>query len=192
MSESENPGDEKKAAPAAVPDAGNVVGRRKFIGWALGISGAVTACLLCIPLVRESLYPVMAKGSGEPVWSDLGPAEQFASVSAPERQVIKIQTQDGWREGISEKVVYVTKSAEGKVEVLTAVCPHLGCEVAWQPATGHFHCPCHGGTFAPDGKYISGPPPRGMDTLPIQVKDGRLMVQYEYFQNLDPRKQVIS
>jgi hypothetical protein len=31
-----------------------------------------------------------------------------------------------------------------------------------------------------------------MDSLPTQVKDGRLMVRYEYFQNLLPAKQVIG
>lgn len=177
---------EPPPATVAQPD------RRRFIGWLLSISGAVVAVLLCIPLVRESLYPVFAKGTGGVDWSDLGPADQYASLAAPSRQVVKIKVLDGWRQTVSEKVVYVTKSATGQVEVLTAVCPHLGCEVAWVPAQDHFHCPCHGGTFAPDGKYISGPPPRGMDTLPTKVQNGRLMVQYEYFQNLVPAKQVIG
>ncbi|MGH9397913.1 MAG: ubiquinol-cytochrome c reductase iron-sulfur subunit [Terriglobia bacterium] len=194
MSDDANPGQhETQEAPIPEPEKqAELPDRRKFIGWVLGVSGAVVACLLAIPLVRESLYPVFAKGAGGGVWSDLGPADQFTSLSAPLRQVIKLQTVDGWRQEISEKVVYVTKGPDGKVEVLTAVCPHLGCEVAWQAGADHFHCPCHGGTFSPDGKYISGPPPRGMDTLPIAVKDGHLMVRYEYFQNLVPAKQVIS
>ncbi|MGH9401209.1 MAG: ubiquinol-cytochrome c reductase iron-sulfur subunit [Terriglobia bacterium] len=166
--------------------------RRRFIGWLLSISGAVVAVLLCIPLVRESLYPVFAKGTGGAQWSDLGSMDQYTPLTAPTRQVIKIQILDGWQQTISEKVVYVTKGSSGQVEVLTAVCPHLGCEVAWVSDQDHFHCPCHGGTFAPDGKYISGPPPRGMDTLPTTVQNGRLKVRYEYFQNLVPTKQVIG
>lgn len=166
--------------------------RRRFVAWALGVPGAIIACLMCVPLVRESLYPVFAKGAGGAVWSDLGPADQYSTLTTPLRREVKIQTVDGWRQEVAEKVVYVTKGADGKLEVLTAVCPHLGCEVQWQASADHFHCPCHGGTFAPDGKHISGPPPRGMDTLPIAVKDGRLMVQYEYFRNLDPVKQVIT
>ncbi|MGH9452231.1 MAG: ubiquinol-cytochrome c reductase iron-sulfur subunit [Terriglobia bacterium] len=197
MAEETNP-DQQSETPVLAPETPSPElpvespDRRKFIGWVLGVSGAVVACLLCIPLVRESLYPVLAKGSGAGVWSDLGPADQYTSLSAPVRKLIKILTVDGWRREESEKVVYVTKGPDGKVEVLTAVCPHLGCEVAWQPGADHFHCPCHGGTFAPDGAYISGPPPRGMDTLPTTVKDGRLMVRYEYFQNLDPKKQLIG
>lgn len=193
MNEDKEPG--QPEAPETSLDepesGGGAPTRRKFIGYALGASTAVVAGLMCVPLVRESLYPVFAKGAGA-VWSDLGPVEQFNSLSAPDRQVVKIQTVDGWRQVISEKIVYVTKGPNGKVEVLTAVCPHLGCEVAWQPSTDHFHCPCHGGTFAADGKYISGPPPRGMDTLPIEIRDGHLMVRYEYFENLVPTKRVIS
>ena len=178
--------------PDQPPESPQQPDRRRFIGWLLSISGAVVAVLLCIPLVRESLYPVFAKGMGGGGWSDLGPIDQYTSLNAPSHQLVKLKVVDGWRQTISEKVVYVTKSSTGRVEVLTAVCPHLGCEVAWIPAQDHFHCPCHGGTFAPDGKYISGPPPRGMDTLPIKTQNGRLMVRYEYFQNLIPAKQAIG
>lgn len=179
-------------ARAAESNAAPQPDRRRFIAWLLGLPSAIVAILLCIPLVRESLYPVYAKGAGGVTWSDLGSLDQFQSLTAPSRQVIKIKTVDGWRQTISEKVVYVSKNAAGQVEVLTAVCPHLGCEVAWIANQDHFHCPCHGGTFAPDGRYISGPPPRGMDTLPTTVQNGHLMVRYEYFQNLVPGKQVIG
>jgi Rieske Fe-S protein len=166
--------------------------RRRFIGWLLGGVGAVVAVFLSIPLIRVSLFPLFAKGATGAEWSDLGPADQYNSLSAPVQRAVKIQNLDGWQQTISEKVVYVTKGPDGQVQVLTAVCPHLGCEVAWDANKDDFHCPCHGSIFAPDGKLVSGPSPRGMDSLPTQVKDGRLMVRYEYFQNLLPAKQVIG
>ncbi|HEX5481981.1 MAG TPA: ubiquinol-cytochrome c reductase iron-sulfur subunit [Terriglobia bacterium] len=186
--------DEKKPAdlelpPAAEPLPPEDAGRRKFIGWVLGISGAVIAGLLSVPLIRLALYPVFAKSS-RVVWSDLGDLTGYASLTSPIRRVIKIQKTDGWQQTLSEKVVYVTKGPDGKVRVLTAVCPHLGCDVAWNAEMNEFKCPCHGGTFAASGKYISGPPPRGMDTLPIEVEGGRLRVRYEYFRNLVPLKEV--
>lgn len=173
--------------PLPVEDAG----RRRFIGWLLGVSGAVIAGLLSVPLIRMALYPVFAKSS-QLTWSDLGAADQYASLTAPVRQTIKIQKTDGWQQAVTEKVVYVTKGPEGKLLVLTAVCPHLGCEVAWNAEAHEFKCPCHGGVFAPSGKHLGGPPPRGMDALPIEVQDGRLRVHYEYFRNLVPTKEVIG
>lgn len=193
MSESTNPaqpeGTEEIGEPEVQPES---PARRKFIAWALGIPGVIIACLMCVPLVRESLYPAFIKGAGGGTWSGLGSMDQYSSLTAPLRRTVKILTVDGWRQDESEKVVYVTKGPAGKVEVLTAVCPHLGCEVAWDTAAGHFHCPCHGSVFAPDGKLVSGPSPRGMDTLPIKAQDGKLMVRYEYFQNLLSTKQVVG
>lgn len=53
----------------------------------------------------------------------------------------------------------------GKLHTVSAVCPHLGCIVLWDPAQTHWACPCHGSTFAPDGAVTHGPareslPPR--------------------------------
>ncbi|MGH9447759.1 MAG: ubiquinol-cytochrome c reductase iron-sulfur subunit, partial [Terriglobia bacterium] len=175
MSEGTNPAEPKTPKKVSEPEAwAELPSRRKFIAWALGVPGVVITCLMCIPLVREALYPVFTKGSGTGTWSGLGPADQFASLTTPVRKVINLQTVDGWRQVEFEKVVYVTKGADGKLEVLSAVCPHLGCEVAWQASADRFHCPCHGSVFAPDGASIAGPSPRGMDTLPITIKDGRL------------------
>jgi Rieske Fe-S protein len=57
---------------------------------------------------------------------------------------------------------------------------------------GRFVCPCHGGQFTPDGRHISGPPPRGLDNLPTQVKDGKLQVQFEYFRSNVPNQETLS
>ncbi|HVB29832.1 MAG TPA: ubiquinol-cytochrome c reductase iron-sulfur subunit [Terriglobia bacterium] len=143
--------------------------------------------LLAVPLVRYVLYPVFAKTTSLS-WSDLGKGSPYASLTAPVREIVKIEQVDGWREAISRKPVYVTKgkrkgSLDG-VEVLSAVCPHLGCEVPWNADEGKFMCPCHGSQFAPDGSVIQGPAKRGMDTLPIKTEKDDLMVRYEYFQAL--------
>ncbi len=36
-------------------------------------------------------------------------------------------------------------------------CPHLGCELAWDPDEKTWDCPCHGSRFDPDGRLLSGP-----------------------------------
>jgi Rieske Fe-S protein len=173
------------------PSSLGVMARRTFVGWVLGVSGAVVAGLLSVPLLRVALYPLFAK-SGQAQWSDLGPTGQYASLVAPVRQMVKIQKVDGWQQTVSETVVYVTKDPRGQLQVLSAVCPHLGCQVAWNAGLHEFKCPCHGGTFAPDGRYITGPPPRSMDALPMAVQNGHLMVRYEYFRNLVPNKEAIG
>jgi menaquinol-cytochrome c reductase iron-sulfur subunit len=107
-------------------------------------------------------------------------------------RTIQIEQVDGWRKAVSEKAVYVTKDSQGQLRVLTSICPHLGCTVPWNKEKKEFVCPCHGGTFAPDGSRVSGPSLRGMDTLETSTENGQLLVQFQYFRQLVSDKEVIG
>lgn len=166
-------------------------GRRSFLGWLLGICTLSVGALLSVPLVRFGLYPLHVKTT-ETSWSDLGDVGRFDRLTSPVRRLITVEHLDGWRKAVFQRTVYVTKAVDGQTIVLSAVCPHLGCSVPWNEALGQFVCPCHAGAFMRDGSRISGPPPRGMDTLETSVKDGRLMVRYQYFRQLVPTKEVVA
>lgn len=168
-----------------------LLGRRSFLAALAGSAAAVVTVVIAIPYVRFLLYPVFGKGSRN-AWSSLGPVDQLVSLTSPVSRLVTIKQEDGWLEAAAKKPVYVTKDAQGRVEVLTAVCPHLGCTVHWNEAEDKFKCPCHGSVFAPDGARLSGPAPRGMDTLPVKVVNGQLMVRYENFRQLIPVKEVLS
>lgn len=45
----------------------------------------------------------------------------------------------------------------GALHRCSAVCPHLGGIVRWDPADRGWECPLHGSRFAPDGEVRSGP-----------------------------------
>ncbi|HEX4946536.1 MAG TPA: ubiquinol-cytochrome c reductase iron-sulfur subunit [Blastocatellia bacterium] len=168
--------------------------RRSFLGVLLSFIGATTGVLLSVPLFRFALHPLLA-ATTETAWSDLGAEDEFADLSVPAKRVIKIEQLDGWRRVVSEKAVYVIKGKdgqEGKLRVLSAVCPHLGCAITWGEAKQQFVCPCHAGIFAADGSLVSGPPPRAMDDLEHRIENGRLQVRYQYFRQLIPTKEVIA
>ena len=59
------------------------------------------------------------------------------------------------REGISKIAVH--KDESGKVHKLTAICPHLGCIVAWNSTEQTWDCPCHGSRFSAEGRVYQGP-----------------------------------
>ena len=107
-------------------------------------------------------------------------------------RTIQIEQVDGWRKAISEKAVYITKDRQGHLLLLTSVCPHLGCTVPWNKDRQQFVCPCHGGTFMPDGTRVSGPSLRGMDSLETSVEGGQLTVRFQYFRQLVSDKEVIG
>jgi CDGSH-type Zn-finger protein/nucleotide-binding universal stress UspA family protein/nitrite reductase/ring-hydroxylating ferredoxin subunit len=45
----------------------------------------------------------------------------------------------------------------GKLHLMSARCPHLGCIVGWDPGEKTFECPCHGSRFSSLGEPVSGP-----------------------------------
>lgn len=168
-----------------------VINRRSFFAVLLGIGAAGMGALLAVPVLRYVLYPLYAKAS-KGAWTPIGNMEEFSDLSNPILKPIALKQVDGWREVDSSQTVYVSKGADGKLEVFSSICPHLGCTVAWRKTQDDFFCPCHGSVFEPDGKHVSGPSPRGLDTLPHKVVDGKLMVKFEYFRENVPNQEVLS
>ncbi len=78
---------------------------------------------------------------------------------------------------IAEKNVFILRDQQG-VRALSALCTHLGCIV--KETENGFQCPCHGSNFAMNGKVESGPAPRGLDWLQVDMApDGQLTVDLD-------------
>ena len=59
------------------------------------------------------------------------------------------------RDGLTKVAVY--RDEKGQLHRRSAVCPHLGCIVSWNPAAATWDCPCHGSRFDSFGTVINGP-----------------------------------
>lgn len=59
------------------------------------------------------------------------------------------------RDGLTKVAVY--RDAQGALHKCSAICPHLGCIVAWNANEKTWDCPCHGSRFDKLGKVINGP-----------------------------------
>ena len=62
---------------------------------------------------------------------------------------------------------------------LSSTCPHLGCQVHWEPDEDRFFCPCHNGTFDRLGKATGGPPAAAGQSLPrypLKLEGGLLHI----------------
>jgi len=69
-------------------------------------------------------------------------------------------------------------AAEGVV-AYSAICTHTGCDVTnWDPDRRLLACPCHYSVYDPKQKaqVITGPAPRPLPALPLNIADGRLVV----------------
>ncbi len=168
-----------------------IINRRSFFGALLAIGSAGMGAILAVPVLRYILYPLYTKGA-ENEWSEVGKVDDFTPLASPVRKTITFAQLDGWRKVVSAQSVYVNRLADDQFEVFSAICPHLGCSISWQQNAGDFFCPCHGSVFAPDGKVVQGPAPRGMDTLPTRVQNGKLQVHFEFFREDVPNKEQMS
>ena len=124
------------------------------------------------------LRPRLSEASNK--WIEVAPVTDLTG-NHPLAKKIVTEHIAGWATVSEERNVYVLPGKNN--QVLSAVCPHEGCEVSWQADTSRFSCPCHESYFASDGSRISGPARRGLDPLPSRLQDGKLQVQYEFFEN---------
>ncbi len=64
---------------------------------------------------------------------------------------------------------------ETDVVAFSQKCTHLGCVVYYEADEDRWHCPCHEGNFdTRTGAVVSGPPPRPLGRIDVEVRDGRI------------------
>lgn len=165
---------------SAPPGDGDSSRRTFFTVVAAGATGLVGAALAGA-IAPVLLSPLRAGDDSASARLDLGPVENFRPVvdgAAPAEVTIERRVRDGYasrRVRARVAVVADPKAASG-LACLSTTCTHLGCGVSWSPARKLFLCPCHGGVYAPDGRVVSGPPPRPLERLPLVVEGGRVRV----------------
>ena len=58
---------------------------------------------------------------------------------------------------LNGKKVGAYRAEDGTLDTVNVRCPHLGCQLAWNPDERSWDCPCHGSRFDFRGNLISGP-----------------------------------
>lgn len=75
------------------------------------------------------------------------------------------------RSGLTQIAAY--KGSDGRVDMKSAICPHLGCVVAWNTVEKSWDCPCHGSRFSCHGKVLEGP--ANSDLADVDETDNRIV-----------------
>ncbi|HEV8590008.1 MAG TPA: Rieske (2Fe-2S) protein [Pyrinomonadaceae bacterium] len=69
----------------------------------------------------------------------------------------------------------LVRSADGTYHAFGQQCTHLSCPVYYAAAHQRLECPCHEGAFdATTGNVLYGPPPRPLDVIEVEVRDGQV------------------
>ena len=67
------------------------------------------------------------------------------------------------------------RTADGAYHAYGQQCTHLACPVYYAREHQRLECPCHEGAFdATNGNVLYGPPPRPLDVIEIEVRDGQV------------------
>lgn len=59
--------------------------------------------------------------------------------------------------------VGAVKQDGGTLQTIRPKCPHMGCQLEWNPDEGTWECPCHGSRFDKDGHWLNGPARRNAE-----------------------------
>lgn len=76
-----------------------------------------------------------------------GHEKEFEAVKAGEGKIVEM----------NGKKLAAYRDEQGQLQVVSAVCTHLGCIVHWNNGEKSWDCPCHGSRFSVEGEVLEGP-----------------------------------
>lgn len=65
---------------------------------------------------------------------------------------------------------------EGEYRAFSATCTHLSCTVQYRTDLHEIWCACHNGMYDLNGRNVSGPPPRPLESYQVHVRGEDLVV----------------
>lgn len=136
--------------------------RRRFIDMLLAGQFLALAAAILYPIVAY-LFPGAA-AEAEPAELALGPETQLPPGGS---KIVKL----------GSRPVLVLRTPEGKLRAVSAKCTHLNCTVQYKKEQSAIWCACHDGMYDLEGKNVSGPPPRPLEPLTVEVRDGDLYLK---------------
>jgi glycine/D-amino acid oxidase-like deaminating enzyme/nitrite reductase/ring-hydroxylating ferredoxin subunit len=137
--------------------------------------GTIAGMVLCdLILGRQNpwakLYSparVPIKAAAELAREDLNMAAQYGDwlTGGDVKSAEEIASDSGavLRRGLEKIAAF--RDASGELHECSAVCPHLGCIVQWNPGEKTWDCPCHGSRFDARGHVINGPANRDLPSV---------------------------
>jgi Rieske Fe-S protein len=141
-------------------------GRRRalvvFVNATLAVIGGGLSALLGVFALR----PPNAAAAGR--WVRAGTTAELKA-DEPMARILSVPRVNGWYRERARETVFLVWDGADTVRAMSATCTHLGCQVQWDGEGKKFKCPCHGGVYGPDGKVLSGPPPRGLDVVEARI-----------------------
>lgn len=143
--------------------AGSDHSRRRWISWLLGTSLGATVLSFLYPVLRFIVPPL----TSEPSLSELELDVKAAEIPPNSGRIVPF----------AGKAVLVFRTASGELKALTATCTHLACTVQYRAERSDIWCACHNGVYDANGTNVSGPPPRPLTKLDVNVRGEKIVLR---------------
>ncbi len=135
--------------------------RRRFVQALLGAGLLTSLATFLYPIARYLVPPPATDMGGDSVL-----AAQVSDLKANSAKIFKF----GSRPGL------LIRNADGEYKALSATCTHLSCTVQYRSDVRQIWCACHNGYYDLNGRNVSGPPPRPLETYEVHVRGEEVVV----------------
>lgn len=136
--------------------------RRHFVEVILGTGIAASLASFLYPVFRYLIPPQSA---------------ELASDTVLAGKVGDLKTNMGKIFRFGNRPALLILLPDGKYRALSAVCTHLGCTVQYRPDLHNVWCACHNGMYDVNGRNLSGPPPKPLESFDVFIKGDEIYVQ---------------
>ena len=137
--------------------------RRRWLSWLLSTSLGATIVSFLYPVLRYIVPPLASEPSLSEVELDVKTTE--------------IAPNTGRIVPFSGKPALIFRNAAGELQALNATCTHLACTVQYRPDRSDVWCACHDGVYDTNGTNVSGPPPRPLTKLGVNVRGDKIILR---------------
>lgn len=135
--------------------------RRSLLNWFLGTSAGAMCASVLYPIVRYLVPP------------DIPEAATSRTVASREGE---LKPNEGKIFAFGGHAALLIRGEEGDYKAVSAVCTHLNCTVQYRSDVKQIWCACHNGFYDTNGRNVSGPPPRPLDSYQVNVVNGEVVV----------------
>lgn len=144
-----------------------------MLSWIIGAGGLTGVSIVGIPALITAVSPA-ATAEEEEAWREVGRLEEFP-VGDVKEAVVPILHRH-WSDSPKEQGVYVWRPDAERIVVYSRACTDLSCPVNYDPGSGWFYCPCHGGIFTKEGQPVAGPPKYPLYRFAHRIREGTLEI----------------
>lgn len=125
-----------------------------------------------LALTSAALF-VSAAGIAGKAALDAGAEPSYAAMKIEGAQSLAPGSSLNFRYPNEDDTAILVHSADGKYYAYGQKCTHLACPVYFEQKRQRLECPCHDGGFdVRTGNVLYGPPPRPLDQIMLEVRDG--------------------